>query len=70
MQWHIIPKKLTDDVEITTSNNLHKLNRHKSSLCFLNGVNAATKRHSKQQKLSARRHAREHQFELRMRSTM
>ena len=41
----------------------------KSSLSFLNRVNAETKRHSKQQKLSARRHAREHQLELRMRST-
>ena len=40
----------------------------RSSLSFLNRVNAETKRHSKQQKLSARCHAREHQFELRMRS--
>ena len=35
----------------------------KSSLSFLNRVNAETKQHSKQQRLFARLHAREHQFE-------
>ena len=40
-----------------------KLNTPPLYKIFLNGVNGETKWHSKQQRLSARHHAREHQFE-------